>query len=336
MEIKINSENYNIYNVFEMPELVFGAYDFATNRQMSTIKISNKKVPETTKFSMDYSGGVRVRFQTQAKKILMQASVTNERKGNFPHVGICARKGISVLFQEKNNGWKIYNTFLCTSDVITLDLREYIHGDGPIEIMIECPILSILTNLIIGVEKRFNIIPTKFSEKFPIAFLGSMFTFGIGVTNSSMIFSNIISRKLNVDIYNFGIYDNNPQYDQIIDEIMVIPFSTLVIEADNIRQDNVSFYEKFPVLINKIRSYQPTTPIIYFNQPFISSYQNNYITRKEFVYNFYAKNQFSYFIDGENIFDEYQREYCSYSNIYYNDYAHVKYYQEIRKILEKL
>ena len=175
----------------------------------------------------------------------------------MPETGI---KGVDLYFRNKDN-WQYLNTGRPKGKLneytlvenMTLEEREY---------KVYLPLYDGVKNIEIGIDSSsFIIVPDRNLEK-PIIFYGTSITQGGCASRPGMAHTNIINRKLDRDILNFGFSGNGRMEEPIAKLISEFDAKIYVIEC----MPNMIFPESITKrtipLIDTIREKNPNTPII--------------------------------------------------------------------------
>ena len=246
------------------------------------------------------SAGLSIRFLSNSSVITAKWELLNNfSMDHMPDTGI---KGIDLYFKN-NNKWQYVNTGRPAGfkneyrliDNMDNELREY---------KIFLPLYDGIKNIEIGIDSSSFIQKPKKNEKKPIIFYGTSITQGACASRPGMAHTNIISRKLDRNVINFG-FSGNGRMEQ--------PISKLISESDpafyviecmpNMYPPDLVTRNTIP-LVNEIRSQNPNTPIILvdlFTSP-ISALDKNAV-RGTIEMNNALKNEYKKMVDNgyENI-----------------------------------
>ena len=204
------------------------------------------------------SAGLSIRFLSNSSVITAKWELLNNFSMNhMPDTGI---KGIDLYFKN-NDKWQYINTGIPTGfnneyrliDNMDNELREY---------KIFLPLYDGLKKIEIGVDNSSFIQKPKKSERKPIIFYGTSITQGACASRPGMAHTNIISRKLDRNVINFGFSGNGR---------MEYPISKLISESEpafyviecmpNMYPPDLVSSNTIP-LVDVIRSKNPNTPIV--------------------------------------------------------------------------
>ena len=204
------------------------------------------------------SAGLSIRFLSNSSVITAKWELLNNFSMNhMPDTGI---KGIDLYFKN-NDKWQYINTGIPTGfnneyrliDNMDNELREY---------KIFLPLYDGIKNIEIGVDNSSFIQKPKKSKRKPIIFYGTSITQGACASRPGMAHTNIISRKLDRNVINFGFNGNGR---------MEYPISKLISESEpafyviecmpNMYPPELVSSNTIP-LVDVIRSKNPNTPIV--------------------------------------------------------------------------
>ena len=218
------------------------------------------------------SAGLSIRFLSNSSVITVKWELLNDLSmGHMPDTGI---KGVDLYFKN-NNAWQYINTGIPLGfkneyrliDNMDNELREY---------RMFLPLYDGLKSIEIGIDNSSFIRKPKTSEKKPIIFYGTSITQGATASRPGMAHTNIISRKLDRDVINFG-FSGNGRMEQLISELISEsnPIFYVIECMPNMSPDMITS-NTIP-LVDTIRNKHPNTPIILvdlFNSP-LTALDNN-------------------------------------------------------------
>lgn len=188
---------------------------------------------------LKYDGENRdsINFNIDSPIFSIDFAVSDYLDGNFPQASTKFTDNIQILYRIKGY-WKNYSEMIF-SGLNNIDLSAEEFENKNIELLIYFPILANLEkfNLILPENSTFNII----SDKKNVLTAGGVHSFGMGCTAPGTKFSNILSRKLNLDNFNLTFYDRNflDKINNFFEETEKIPiFDYGILELDFCNQDD--------------------------------------------------------------------------------------------------
>ncbi len=204
------------------------------------------------------STGLSIRFITNSSIIKVKWEILNDLKmDHMPETGI---KGVDLYFRNKDK-WQYLNTGRPKGKLneytlvenMTVEKREY---------KVYLPLYDGVANIEIGINSSsFIIVPEQNLEK-PIIFYGTSITQGGCASRPGMAHTNIINRKLDRDIINFGFSGNGKMEEPLAKLISEFDAEIYVIEClpNMLSPQNIT--ERTIPLIDTIREKNPNASII--------------------------------------------------------------------------
>ena len=289
---------------------------FNEHKQFFRLPLDQKEnVSEAVWWLSSQPSGGQIRFQTNAKKI----TVKIKNKGDYLmcHMPCTGQQGVDLYYKRKVD--KQYIFFTCAKFAAPATEYESIVFEADNkedkEIIINLPLYEGLEEILIGVEKNVyikNAKPHKIKGK--VVIYGTSITQGGCASRPGMSFTNILSRKLDVEFINLGFSGSGLGEVQLAHIINKIDDKNMVIldyEANGgATGDMKNNLEDF---IDTIRSKNPTIPILIKTKVPFTSYvfkQKEIELRNKF-FNFQkdmVKKKKSngdnniYFIDGNKLY----------------------------------
>jgi len=208
------------------------------------------------------SAGISVRFLTNSSAINVKWELLNDTKMN--HMAETGMKGID-LYCKVDHNWQYVNTARPTGKVneyllidnMTVKMREY---------KMYLPLYDGITKLEIGIDSLSDIEkPGRINQK-PIIFYGTSITQGGCASRPGMAYTNIISRKMDVECVNFGFSGNGKMEKPLAELISGIDASCYVIDGTGNMLPEEVHANAIP-LIETIRGKHKTTPIVFIEGP---------------------------------------------------------------------
>ena len=165
------------------------------------------------------SAGLSIRFLSNSTTVSVKWKILNDLTMN--HMAETGIKGVD-LYYKNENGWQYVNTGRPQG----ID-NEYILVDNMTEKLREfkifLPLYDGVENIEVGINSTSFIEKVKKSTRKPIIFYGTSITQGGCASRPGMAHTNIISRKLDIDVINFGFSGNGRMEE---------PIAKLISESD--------------------------------------------------------------------------------------------------------
>ncbi|SDM70073.1 N-terminus of Esterase_SGNH_hydro-type [Daejeonella rubra] len=204
------------------------------------------------------SAGISLRFNSNSTSIKVKWSLLNDTKMN--HMAETGIKGVD-LYCKLNGVWTYVNTGRPTAKENEAAL---ISSLSPVEreYKLYLPLYDGTTKVEIGIDNSSVITKPAADKQLPIVFYGTSILQGGCASRPGMVFTSIISRKLNVDCINFGFSGNGMMDPPIAELISGIKASFYVIDClPNMTAKQVT--DSVIPLATAIRKKNPNTPIVF-------------------------------------------------------------------------
>lgn len=290
-------------------------------------------------FSEDYlersaEDSMAYKFESNARLFTINYEISDIIKGYYPQIGLTAREGITVMYRHAGESqWYNIDCYTIVKS-IKINMNHFIKKGEYYEIMIYGPIIGKLSKLEIEVNDDDYISILDDMPDQTIAVAGGSHSFGIGCTTTACMFSNILERKLNAevfhvaynsknflnDIYNF--YDNhNPPVADIG-----------ILEIDHFSQNELVIEETLPKLIPLMK--QRCVKLIGWycipdSKAFKRVIANNTIRD-------YINNGDIEIIDMSFVYRDEYKNMCTYNNFYINDSGNMMIYKKLEEKIRGL
>ncbi len=204
------------------------------------------------------SAGISVRFITNSSSVRVKWEVLNDTRMN--HMAETGIKGVD-LYCKVNGSWQYVNTGRPTGKQNEALLVSTL-SPGEREFKLYLPLYDGTTRVEIGIDSTATVSRPPADAALPIVFYGTSITQGGCASRPGMAYTNIVSRRLNVDCINLGFSGNGRMEEPVGEVIANIKASFYVIDClpnmtpQEIRQNTAP-------LARQIRGKNPGTPIVF-------------------------------------------------------------------------
>lgn len=232
------------------------------------------KVTEAVYWLSSHPSGGQIRFQTNAKQI----SVKIKNKGDYQmcHMAATGQQGVDIYYRLK--GQKNYTFFNCAKFVEpTSEFESIIFQSDEMmdkDIIINLPLYEGLEEILIGLNEEATLkAPKKRKKEGRVVIYGTSVTQGGCASRPGMSFTNILSRKLDMEFINLGFSGSGlgePNVARLINEISDIRLLILDYEANGGATGDL--YHNMEEFIDIFRSLHPQTPILIMSKHPFSCY----------------------------------------------------------------
>ena len=336
VQTKIQKDDIKFYSVLNKPFGLYGA--FYVDGKFRRIPESVAKATNEGVLGHHTSmAGVRVRFKTNSPYIAIFAKMP--AIGRMPHFALTGSSGFD-LYRNKD-GDEYLKTFIPPYDFTdgyesVIDLED----KGMYEYTINFPLYSDVSEFYVGLSEDAQIQePTPYKDIKPIVYYGSSITQGGCASRPGRAYSNIITRRLNVDHINLGFSGSARGEDAIAEYISDLDMSVFVYDYDHNAPTVEYLKSTHEKMFKTIRAKNPNLPIVMLSRP---RYRLNdeHKARIEVIKTTYQNAVDSgdknvYFIDGPTLM-QYAKNEGTADDVHPNDLGFVSMAQVIGDLLEKL
>jgi lysophospholipase L1-like esterase len=208
----------------------------------------------------NHTAGGQVRFRTDSRKILIKVEL-RERSGMY-HMPATGQSGFD-LYVGNSGGQRYLKTSRFPHDTVRYQVELYDSEERESQsFTLNFPLYNGVNSLQIGVEEGARIEPPPpFTMSGKIVIYGTSITQGGCVSRPGMAYSNILSRKLDVQFVNLGFSGNGrgePELARLINQIPGTSFIILDYEANA----NETIVNTLGPFIDILRENHPKVPIL--------------------------------------------------------------------------
>lgn len=270
------------------------------------------------------SAGGRVRFSTDSQYILIKAVMPVV--GRNSHMTLAMSAGFD-LYEDYPSGESKY---------IRVFMPPYNMDGGYEQIIrfgsrkmryftINFPIHSVVSELYVGLQEDAALGEgRKYSDDKPIVIYGSSIVHGTAATRPGLVYTNILSRYLDMNVVNLGFSGKALAEPAIIDWIAAQDMRLFVLDYDHNAPTPEYLGETHLPAYKKIREAHPDMPIIMVTRPNVATNGSKAMERKDVVIDTYraardAGDRHVYYVDGESFFlGKFENE-CTMDGVHPND-----------------
>ncbi len=324
----IDKPDLKLYDVREAPFELYGFYEPLTEPFFRRVpaEVADVTNPGVKKLATESVGG-RVRFATDSEYVAIKVEML--MIGRNVHTPLEASAGFD-LYED-------YPGFGDSRFVKALQ-PQYKMEDGYEQVLeisknrklryftINFPIHSCVKNVYVGVQEDAIVAPgLKYRNRRPIVIYGSSIVHGTGATRPGLVYSNMLIRRLGMDIINLGFSGNAKGEDVMTDFISSMDMSIFVCDYDYNAPNPEHLLATHQRLYDRFRETHPDTPYLMISRPNIANYKvSNPELRRDIIIDTYryarAKgDKRVWYIDGESFFlGNYEND-CTIDAVHPND-----------------
>jgi lysophospholipase L1-like esterase len=205
------------------------------------------------------TAGMSCRFQTDATSIYIRYELLTDMfwMGHMPATGVC---GVD-LYGKIEQGWNWLATTRQSSRKVEVLLADGI-APGFREYLLHLPLYNGVESMEIGLPKEASFGPIAPRTSKPIVFYGTSITQGGCASRPGMAFTNILGRRLDVPILNFGFSGNGKMEIEVVRFLSELDPSLFVNDCmANTLLEQVR--ERVGPMTKLLREAHPTMPILF-------------------------------------------------------------------------
>ncbi len=327
IETDIDKPDICFFDVRNCPFDVYGLYEYKTEPIFHRLpaEVAKATSPGVSGLERECAGG-RVRFSTDSPYIAI--SVEYEKVGRNPHTPLEASAGFD-LYEDYPQGIRLSCFIKAFQPPYTTE-KKYEQcvdvGERRLRFFtLNLPLHSVIKNLYIGISSSSELgHGAKYRNTRPVVIYGSSIVHGTGPSRPGLTYSNVISRRLNLNITNIGFSGCAKAEPAIVDHLCKMNMNIFICDYDHnapttehLRNTHLPMYKKF-------REYQPLTPYIMISRPDALLHLDVIPERRDVIIDTfrYAKEQGDnnvYYIDGESFFLGKNEDDCTVDGTHPND-----------------
>lgn len=272
------------------------------------------------------------KFKTNARTFKINFDVENKAQGYFPHVGLSAYEGLMILYRNID-GKSWYNVDAYTTRYDTnVNMTHILKENEEYEVLIYGPILSTLSKLEIELPENTMGKIIMDDDDLNILVAGGMYSYGMGCTTASLMFSNILGRKTNANINNISFVKNDfiKRTYEYLKEMKSFPkYNIGILEVDNYSQDKNLLNEYLVETIEIMKGFCNKIICWYSISNYTPQQKENLekLLEDELSSNKVELLDISYIFNSEN------KDLCTFSDKFINDTGNIMIYKQMEEIV---
>lgn len=301
-----NNELFKLSGSNVLNEPGFNRFSLADRNAIEAIN------PSITNLST-HSAGINIRFKSNSK--LIKVNVELSSKAYMSHMTAIAQCGLDLYVYDENKKEYIFHK----ATLYDFNETSYSYDLGVFEtnverkIWINLPLYIGVKNIEIGLEDNSYTKPMDFSKDKKIIFYGTSITQGATASRPGMAHTNLISRWLDSEIYNYG-FSGSAFLEKEIAEIIakVENPDLLFIDAQANAGVDERLENNLSTFVETFLKYHPNVKIIiasriYYSTDLFASdklklrkYYEKFI--KDYVKDKRKNNKNIFYLDGSKVF----------------------------------
>lgn len=267
--------------------------------------------------------GARVRFSTDSRYVILRAKE--------PSIGRASHMTMATMA-----GFDLYEDTDADSRYVKMFMPPYKMDEGYEQIIrfpdrrlryltINFPIHSVVSDVYIGIQGDAVLGEgKKYRSDKPVVIYGSSIVHGTAASRPGLIYTNTLSRYLDMDVVNLGFSGNAKAEPVMMNYIAGLDMSVFVYDYDH-NAPNIDFLRRtHKPGFDIVRKAHPNLPIILISRPNVATNPNRAQERKDVIIETFrgareAGDKNVYYIDGETFFlGKFENE-CTMDGVHPND-----------------
>ena len=325
VEASIKDLDVEMYDVRREPFQVYGFHNYREEEWF--VRMPNDvaaEVSEGVRRACKESAGGRVRFATDSEYIAIRAEMC--AIAYSPHLTLVETGGFD-LYVDTENGSRLEAPF-----VPPYGMKEgyeqvvKFRSKAMRNVTVNFPIHARVKNLQIGLQPgatlKAHTLPYR-NEK-PVVCYGSSITHGSAATRPGLTYPHMLSRRLNINIYNLGFSGQCKGERRMAEYIADMEMAAFIMDYDHNAPTPEYLEETHRPFYEYIRARHPDLPIIMITRPNIYPESKTNMTNREIIYKTYngaiaAGDQNVYLVDGSEYLKKKGYDDCILDGIHPND-----------------
>ena len=286
------------------------------------------------------TAGGRLRFSTTSNYVAIRAEMPAICR--FSHMPLCGTSGFDLYLEEDGKS-SFVNIFRPPIDMENgYQAICYFPDNRKRSLTINFPLYNDVDNLWIGLQKdAFVGEGPAYRLQKPVLYYGSSITQGGCATRPGNSYEAILSRRFNWDYLNFGFSGNARAEAGLIRYLASLDSSVFVCDYDHNAPTVEHLEETHLQMYEIIREAKPDLPIILVSKPNFDPDSREDALRRNVIVTTYQRalvngDQQIYFVDGQSLFQGYERDCCTVDTVHPNDLGFVRMAEALGIVLEKL
>lgn len=326
------------YSLFDAPLRVFGVPFFEQKRKLERVPDEIVAlVPGVAPVAKNCPGG-SVAFKTDAAEFTVRVTLNSMNLD----VGqsIYSAQSCQVLVGERPNARNLGVVNPRNYEALTYE--KTIKKSADLEqVTILFPRFDRLENIEVILDDDAQVSePTPYRYQKPVVFYGSSIVEGGCSGNNNTAYNAILSNWFDFDYYNFGFSGRAKGELAMADYIATIDMGAFVYDYDHNAPTVEHLAATHKPFFDRIREVHPDIPILLMSRP-AECYTEKMVQRRRIVKDTYdaaiaAGDKNVYFIDGETLYGETDRNLCSSDNVHPNDLGFYRMASTIRPVMEQM
>ena len=343
--------NTNLFNAYGSECFYEGDYARLSKKQRKQVK----PISESVEWLSKHSSGLQLKFKTNSTRILIDVEL--RAKHDMCHMPATGQCGFDLyVYDEKLQEYVLHNTakYPIKQRKYRVELSSFYIVSKEMKMrsyIINFPLYQGVKSLRIGLDDNSTTNPIKFNNEGKIVLYGTSIAQGGCVSRPGLMYSNILSRWLDMEFINQG-YSGSAMLEPIMGDLLgqIKNQKLLIIDAEANAGCDKTMEQNLEQFIRNYKKNSPNVPILLvsrclFNLDlFVDEKVKLNIYYKKFIKQIVRKLQKEghqiYFLDGTNFFKNSKFNYSEFTvdGVHPTDFGNYLFakhhYKAIKKILK--
>ena len=261
MAVNNNSDEGLRYIPISTEGIRLGGFAFCSAGETLRRLPDDPALPKAVNILAMHTAGGRIDFRSNTTRIWVKVKLQQScHMDHMPDVGSC---GFDLYIGEPGKSFML-GTSRCAgeADEFVSKLNDYALPGTMQNFTINFPLYSGIESLLIGVDQDAEILPpAPWKNNKKMVFYGTSITQGGCASRPGMAYTNILSRRFNLEAYNFGFSGNGRGEPEVAQHLANIPDPACYVldyEPNAFPEGIKATLEQF---IDILREKHPQTPI---------------------------------------------------------------------------
>ncbi len=305
-----------------------------------------EKVSDGEAWFSRHSAGIQIKFITDATDIFVKAKNASKfDMTNMTQIGQCGYD--LYVYDEKLEKFVFHLTAHGTFDSVSFTERIGDFRKLPKRrrrFIINLPLYMHSESLEIGVNDWAEVSPDTFKNGLKVAVYGTSITHGCCASRPGMAYTNILSRTLDCEFFNYGfsgVAMTEPEIGKVLSENA---FDMLIVDTEPNAGVSDNLKNNLEPFLNEFLKARPNVPVVLLSRiPFtLDLFDEDRINLNKFYLRFLRSTAQKYRIKGFNVyfydqFGVFGKDFCEYTTdgVHPTDLGMVKIADFYQKVIEK-
>ena len=266
-----------------------------------------------------HTSGARVRFATDSEHMTVHVRLSELCR--MPHMPLSGSSGVDVFCNGVFTNCLMADTYGQWEYTREITFKQA----GEKELCLYLPLYNGISQMEIGLDDGASLsAPKPYTHPKQVVFYGSSITQGACASRPSNCYINLVSRRLDTEIYNLGFSGSARGEQTIADYIAGLDMAVFVLDYDHNAPSVEHLQNTHRDFFDTVRAAHPDLPIVMLSRPdyemcYPETEQRRQIVRATYDAAVAAGDRNVYFVDGKSLFGDDDRGACTMEGCHPND-----------------